>query len=122
MDEAEDWVRYVAGMGFDEFSTCTTRRVTRAAEMEGGSVYFVRQGFVLFRMPFLRVEDVSGGHDDEWAILMRPELVRVERRRVGMVRGWRYLKDEDAPPDIQPSDESGQLPPDMAAELRELGL
>ncbi|MDE0718103.1 MAG: DUF1489 family protein [Rhodospirillaceae bacterium] len=120
VDEAEGWVRYIAGQGFDEFSTWTTRRVTRAAELEGGSVFFVRSGVVLFRMPFLRVEAIAG--DSEWAVVMRPALIRVEQRRVGMVRGWRYLKDADAPPDLPAAAEAGDAPPEMAAELRELGL
>ena len=60
---------------------------------------------------------------DGCAICMRPELVRVEHRRVGFVRGWRYLRDEDAPPDLVGAPAAGdEPPPEMAAELRELGL
>ena len=117
VDEAEGWVKYIAGMGFDEFYTWTSRRSTRAAELEGGSVYFVRRGIARFRMPLVRVSPSDGG----WAIIMRPELIRVEQKRVGMVRGWRYLKDADAPPDLAPPPD-GAPPPTMAAELRELGL
>lgn len=118
VEGAEEWVRHIADQGFDRFYTWTTRRVTRADELKDGSVYFVRQGRTLFRMPFVRVEDDGDG----WAICMRPELIRVEHKRVGMVRGWRYLKAGDAPPDICPTDggqASGQALP---AELRELGL
>lgn len=118
VDDAEAWVNYIARQGFDEFSTWTTRRVTREAEMEGGSVYFVRSGTVLFRMPFIRVEDMGG----EWAILMRPELIRTERKRVGMVRGWRYLADADAPPDLPTLDIAPDLPEHVRKELEELGL
>lgn len=109
-----------AGLGFDRFETITTRRVTRAAEMEGGSVYFVRSGTVLFRMPFLEVVDLWGG---EWAIVMRPELIRTERKRVGMVRGWRYMANADAPPDLPRLPlETDELPEHMRKELEELGL
>ena len=114
VDDAEAWVKHVADMGFDKFYTWTTRRVSRAAELKGGSVYFVRQGRTLFRMPFQEVEPDG----DYWAINMKPELIRVEQVRVGMVRGWRYLKDEDAPPDLSEAQIDGQA----WQELRELGL
>jgi len=35
-------------------------------------------------------------------------------------QGWRYLKPEDAPPDLTES-EAADLPPDLARQLRELG-
>ena len=35
-------------------------------------------------------------------------------------QGWRYLKPEDAPPDLTEA-ESADLPPDLARQLRELG-
>ena len=119
VDEAEGWIRYIARGGIHDFATWTTRRVTRADELEGGSVYFVRSGIVLFRMPFLGIEAIAG--DSEWAILMRPELIRVEQKRVGMVRGWRYLADADAPPDLPAAGDDG-LPEHMRHELKELGL
>ena len=123
IDEAEGWVRHIADQGFDEFSTWTTRRVTRAAELKGGSVFFVggsKRRHTLFRMPFIGLED----YGDAWAILMRPELIRVEQRAVGMVRGWRYLADADAPPDLpaELSDDTGKFPEQMRRELQELGL
>ncbi len=123
IDEAEGWVRYIADRGFDEFSTVTMRRPARAAELEGGSVFFVggpKRRHTLFRMPFIGLEDYGGA----WAILMRPELIRVEQRAVGMVRGWRYLADADAPPDLADAApvEADDMPPAMRRELEELGL
>ena len=118
VEGAEEWVRHIAELGFDRFYTWTTRRVTRAAALKGGSVYFVRQGRTLFRMPFLHLENDGDG----FAICMRPELIRVEQKRVGMVRGWRYLLDWDKPPDICPTDVGQASDDDLSAELRELGL
>ena len=38
-------------------------------------------------------------------------------------QGWRYLEAKDAPVDILNEAEPGEaMPPEMAAELRELGL
>lgn len=107
VDAAEEWVSHIASLGFDRFYTWTTRRPRRAAELEGGSVFFVggeRRAQALFRMPFVEVEE----HDDGFAICMRPELIRVERHFVGRVRGWRYLDAASAPPDLperEPADE-----------------
>ena len=103
VDGAQAWVTYIAASGFEEFSTVTTRRPRREAELKGGSVYFVggrKRSYALFRMPFLRIE--PQGH--RYAIIMKPELIRVRETRVGKVRGWRYLPDADAPPDLSPEE------------------
>ena len=118
VDDADAWVRHIADMGFDHFYTWTTRRPARAAELEGGSVYFVKGGFTLFRMPFVEICD----DDDGYSISMRPELFRVERHRVGFLRGWRYLEDRSAPADLPERPAPGEMPEEMASELKELGL
>ena len=117
IDEAESWVSYIAAQGFERFYTWSSRTPRRADEMEGGSVYFVAKRRALFRMPFVEVEPDGDG----CAIGMRPELIRCEQYAVGFVRGWRYLKDADAPPDLVQS-AVGDLPPEMARELKEAGL
>ena len=118
VDAAEDWVRYIAGCGFDRFYTSSSRTPRRADEMKGGSVYFVARSVTLFRMPFVEVE----ADGDGCAICMRPALLRVLPHRVGWVRGWRYLKNADAPPDAPTLDLAGDPPPEMARELKEMGL
>jgi len=96
VDDAEDWVKHIADAGFDRFCTETTRYPRRVAELKGGSVYFVKKAHTLFRLPFIEF------NSDElpYAILMRPQLIRCEHKHVGMVRGWRYLEDADAPRDL----------------------
>ena len=125
IDAAESWVSYIAGRGFERFYTTTSRVPQRLQELEGGSVYFVKGGVTLFRMPLVEVEIEAvsyDGREREADIAMSPQLIRVEHKRVGMVRGWRYLKADDAPPDICPTD-GGQASGDvLPAELRELGL
>lgn len=125
IEDAEAWVRHIAGLGFERFYTETTRRPTRADELEGGSVYFVggpKRNQALFRMPFIEVEEY-GGEGGVYGIAMKPELIRVYQHHVGKVRGWRYLEDKDAPPDLPAVEVSGdELPPEMQAELKEMGL
>ena len=36
-------------------------------------------------------------------------------------QGWRYLEAKDAPPDIG-TDDTGDMPAELAAELRNLGI
>lgn len=115
---------YVKGMlderGDYDFGTWTSRAPKRVDEMAGGSVFFVQSRRALFRMPFRRLHPTRGG--GVW-ILLAPKVVRVEQHAVGMVRGWRYLKDADAPPDLPaPPAPGGDLPPHVESELRELGL
>lgn len=124
VEQAEEYVEYIASLGFGEFDTSTARRPMRMVADGGGSVYFVKAGITLFRMPFLQVEGDSeqaptylGRH----LVIMEPRLIRVEPMRVGFVRGWRYLADDAKPADLEAPGEVG-LPPHLVEELRELGL
>ncbi|MDE0203337.1 MAG: DUF1489 family protein [Rhodospirillaceae bacterium] len=121
VDEAAAWLREIAEAGHTRFYTWTSRRPTRGAELKGGSVFFVggpKRNQALFRMPFVDVYEDGHGYE----ITMRPELIRVRQDFVGKVRGWRYLEDKDAPPDQAPIPGAGDAPPEMARELKEMGL
>ena len=102
---AEAYVNTIRGGGYDKFYTTTARCPRRAAELEGGSVYFVRSGYTVFRMPFVEIEHQDG----EYHIAMKPRLIRVEPLKVGFVRGWRYLERDRAPEDLDAS-----VPADLA--------
>ena len=106
----------------------------RAAELAGGSGYFIVKGSTLFRMPFLGLEPVRDGfpdvpecYRDHTAIVCAPHIVMVEARTIRFLRGWRYLDGADVPPDLDvPADlngpEAAPPPPTTARELRNLGL
>ena len=86
----------------------------------GGSIYWVVKGFVQARQRILAFEPAPGaGGRPSCAI-----LVRVAPRAHRPFQGWRYLRGEDAPPDLPPGldAEGDALPPRLAAELGELGL
>ena len=93
----------------------------------GGSVCFVggpKRNRTLFRMPFVEIEDGGGRL---YGIRMRPEPIRVRQDLVGKLPGWRYLRDEDAPPDPSrelstDNEQANEMPPETMAELREAGL
>lgn len=89
--------------------------------IEGGSLYWVIRGQVTARQRVLEIEE---DHDDEGKarcrLVLAPEVIEVERRPFRAFQGWRYLKPEDAPPDRRAGEE--EPPPEMAEELRRLGL
>ncbi len=91
----------------------------------GGSIYWVVKGFVQARQRITAFEPAPGaGGRPSCAILLDDALVRVVPRAHRPFQGWRYLRGEDAPPDL-PADfaaEGDALPPRLAAELGELGL
>ncbi|HTH18378.1 MAG TPA: DUF1489 domain-containing protein [Magnetospirillum sp.] len=88
---------------------------------DGGSIYWVVKGQVAARQRVLAVET---DQDDEGRprcrLILDPEVVEVELRPAKPFQGWRYLKPEDAPRDRLPGYE--EPPPEMAEELRRLGL
>ena len=51
-----------------------------------------------------------------------PDLVLVKPVPRRAFQGWRYLKDEDAPPDLAKLAGDSDLPAKMRLELAELGL
>lgn len=60
-------------------------------------------------------------------IEMEPRLFAVEQRRIGFLRGWRYMKDADAPPDLprqllNDNEQANEMPPEMRRDLKEAGL
>ncbi|MCV6823660.1 MULTISPECIES: DUF1489 family protein [Halocynthiibacter] len=107
-----------------------TRHVTRmwpkreAELLDGGSLFWVIKGVMLARQKVLQLDEVIG--DDgirRCAIIMDPELIRIQPTPRRAFQGWRYLKPEDAPPDLTRSNkEESPLPPELAAALGEIGI
>lgn len=108
---------------FGKIFTRTRMVPKRAAEMlDGGSLFWVIKGTIAVRQPIL---DVVTDTDDEGKAFCDIALgnhLMVSGGQRRPFQGWRYLKPEDAPPDMA-AGVDGQAPPsDMAAELRALGL
>ena len=104
-----------------------TRNTPRRAEelIDGdGSLYWVVKGQVLVRQKITGIEPATG-HDGtpRCAIHLDRKLVRVRAKRSRPFQGWRYLEPDNAPADL-PSGAAAEKepPPEMAEELRELGL
>ena len=99
---------------------------TRAQEiLDGGSIYWVIKGYVRARQRILEIETRIDSEGRKRGFLrLDPKLVPTVLHPSKPRRGWRYLNVGDAPPDRGEADErgAGELPSEMAAELRELGL
>jgi hypothetical protein len=100
-----------------------TRMVPKRADelTDGGSLYWVIKGQIAARQ---RILAVAADTDDEGRprcrLSLDAEVVEVQPRPSRPFQGWRYLKPEEAPGDRQPGD--SEPPPEMAEELRRLGL
>lgn len=93
----------------------------------GGSIYWVVAGFVRVRQRILEIRE------EEWddgtpcaALVLDPALVAVEARPMKPFQGWRYLKPEEAPPDVAQDRPAAlgleRLPPKLRRDLAELCL
>ena len=103
-----------------------TRNYPKRAEeiLAGGSMYWIVKGFVRVRQRILgleRAKDAEGKPRCE--IRLDPKLVRIVPMAHKPMQGWRYLEDRDVPKDLAGrGDAAAEMPPEMLAELRKLGL
>ena len=102
-----------------------TRNTPRRPEelLDGGSLYWVVRGVI-------RCRQVLVGFDEDFdreearkycKIKVQRTLLPTTPRACRAFQGWRYLKPTDAPPDLSHGD-TGDMPAEMAAELKRLGL
>lgn len=128
-EQVEDliaWQQSPRAQGADGLPRHVTRMRPKRAEeiLSGGSLYWVFKGAVLARQRILRLDEVAGADGIlRCAIVLDPEVVRTAGATKRPFQGWRYLKPEDAPPDL-PKARKGddKLPPELDAALAELGL
>jgi hypothetical protein len=99
----------------------TTRYLPkRHEEMAGGSLYWILNHQLVARAEIL---GFSKTDDGRWHINLKPELVRVHPQPKRAHQGWRYLAAENAPRDLAPGEDIGEvLPGKLAAKLEKLGL
>lgn len=105
-----------------EWLTVNTRMTPkRASELEdGGSLFWVMKGSIVCRMPILDISTRGEGKASQCLIRLSPEVIRTAPQARRPFQGWRYLDARDAPPDLSSMD-AGELPIELARELRALG-
>ncbi len=104
----------------------TTRMMPRrqAEVLDGGSLYWVIKGAVQVRQKITDIVPIiSEDGIKRCRLMLHSELIATRPQPRRPFQGWRYLKADDAPADIGVYDRDNQdLPPNMRAELVELGL
>lgn len=126
VDGLAAWQATRAAQAADGLPRHITRMWPRRADelLDGGSVYWVIQGFVQCRQRLLRLDEVIGEDGiRRCALVLDPDLVRTTAARKRPFQGWRYLQPEDAPPDLAATrDGEESLPPEMSAALAMIGV
>lgn len=106
----------------------TLRHVTRnrprrdAEVLAGGSIYWIIAGAIRVRQRIVGLDRVETPDGSKCGLVFDPELIRTEPWSRRPHQGWRYLEAKDAPPDLAVSGESEDLPPELRARLREMGV
>lgn len=122
----------LAAAGLPPFNRHLTRNFPRRAEEimapeagPSGSLFWVIKREVRVRQPFHAIEEAVD-HEGRrcCALVLEPDLIRVDPRPQRPFQGWRYLEAADAPADLAGSghDEIDEMPDEMVRELRSLGL
>ena len=126
VDSLDHWQRSAAARGQDNLPRHVTRMWPRRESeiLDGGSIYWVIGGMVSCRQRILRLDEIIGSDGiRRCAIVLDPNLVRVAAAPRRPFQGWRYLRPEDSPPDLQASEAGKEaLPSELDAALAELGV
>ncbi|WP_299726444.1 DUF1489 domain-containing protein [uncultured Tateyamaria sp.] len=126
VDDLADWQATKRAQTPDGLPRHVTRMwPKREAEiLNGGSIYWVIKGVLTCRQRILRLDEYFGSDGiRRCSIVSDPELVRVQSALKRPFQGWRYLKPQDAPPDLPKGRESEEpLPVELNRALAEIGV
>lgn len=128
--ESVDSLRAWQGTRMAQAEDGLPRHVTRmwpkreSEILDGGSIYWVFKGLIQCRQRILRLDEVDRGDGvRRCAIVLDPEVFATAASPRRPFQGWRYLKPEDAPPDLSKSRESEDtLPPELSKALADIGV
>ncbi|MEO1207894.1 MAG: DUF1489 domain-containing protein [Pseudomonadota bacterium] len=92
--------------------------------LSGGSLYWVIKGVIQVRQRLVGFEEGCKEDGSPCCLfVLDPQLVVVRGKARRPFQGWRYLKPDDAPPDLSAvGADTQKLPAAMQRELAELGL
>ena len=91
--------------------------------LAGGSIYWIIKGKFAARQEikdFIEVIQPSG--KAHCGIVLKPKLIKLIPRQHRGFQGWRYLSESDAPADLANIGDTSEIPPELLAELKDLGL
>lgn len=123
-----DWQKVVIrrrkAKGLSAHAQHVTRMSPKQKEalLDGGSIYWVIKGQILCRNVVIDLQDTQTRDGRKaCAIILDPKLVPVIPTPRRAFQGWRYLKPEDAPQDLQGLHSGEDLPPELRSKLVNLG-
>ena len=103
-----------------------TRMTPKRVEelLAGGSLYWVIRGEIAAREKILAIEPFRDRDGiGRCRLVMQPKVIAVAPRPMRPFQGWRYFKDDAAPPDLGKAAASvAAMPEPLRRELRDLGL
>ncbi len=128
--ELADWHRRrgeeMRALGRDPRPVHVTRMWPKRADElidGGGSLYWVFKGMVLGRQRILALDPRDGADGiRRCGIVLDAEIVPVVPQPRRPFQGWRYLRPEDAPRDLDAASAAAELPPKLMAELSDIGV
>jgi len=130
IDDLAEWQARVlsgkTGYGKVDRLFHSTRMTPKRGEelLDGGSLYWVMAGTIRVRQKLVDIESYKDSEGiKRCRLVLDPELVPTRPAPRRPFQGWRYLEAKDAPADLPKSaGGSESMPPEMQAELMELGL
>ncbi len=103
--------------------------------LDGGSIYWIIKGVIQVRQQIIgfmedeaSASEIAQNHEKAnkkpyCRIMLAPELILTKPWPHRPFQGWRYLKVEDAPPDMDGDiDDEDEIPLEMAVDLKNMGL
>ncbi len=94
----------------------------RAAELIGGSLFWIIKHRLVGRQEIVGLEMTTTPWGEKRAILLRAGPVPVVGTPKKAHQGWRYFSPDDAPADLAAGDAEFDAPPAMLRELQALWL
>ena len=126
VENLQGWQNSARAKGPDGLPRHITRMWPKREDelLAGGSIYWVIKGVVQARQKLIRLDEYTKGDGiRRCALVYDPELIRVAPVLKRPFQGWRYLKPQDAPPDLsERRAQEDALPPEMSAALADIGV
>jgi len=101
-----------------------TRMMPKRAEelVESGSIYWVIKGLIQCRNKIIALESCQTADGRKACrLVLEPLLIPVMPTPKRPFQGWRYLKPEDAPKDLDQASGAQDLPAHLRAQLIDIG-
>ena len=103
----------------------TTRMTPKRVDelLDGGSLYWVIKGNIQVRQRLVAIRPFTDGEGiHRCDLVLESRLVPTMWQPRRAFQGWRYLKADEAPPDLADGAGANALPPKLRIELADLGL